>query len=317
MIAAVPGCASDSIATLRPDNHANAAGSTARRVVLLLLLTLATPLGAIEREQANAIPHVDQRARDNFLQYIYADPHKAFAIAPGGGWAWSSATSNSEEAKKLALARCQKHTAQRCVLYALNDKVVFQRQQWPQLWGPYLTAKQAAAAPVGLTRGSRFPDLLFKDRKGKPLRLRDFRGKVTLLHFWGSWCPPCMREMPLLQQLQTQLQQSQPPLSNKVAMVLLQVREPFQQSLAWSQHNQFDNLPLYDSGVSSSNDAQLRVSGKTGAKHYLPDRDIAIAFPTSYVLDRHGIVLFAHSGPIDAWNEYLPFLRHAATHSGR
>lgn len=38
----------------------------------------------------------------------------------------------------------------------------------------------------------------FEQPNGQALRLADFRGKPLLLNFWATWCPPCVREMPLL-----------------------------------------------------------------------------------------------------------------------
>jgi thiol-disulfide isomerase/thioredoxin len=38
----------------------------------------------------------------------------------------------------------------------------------------------------------------FEQPNGQVLRLADFRGKPLLLNFWATWCPPCVREMPLL-----------------------------------------------------------------------------------------------------------------------
>jgi len=46
------------------------------------------------------------------------------------------------------------------------------------------------------------PDIEFKDREGKELRLSQFKGKVVLLNVWATWCPPCRREMPTLDKLQ-------------------------------------------------------------------------------------------------------------------
>lgn len=37
---------------------------------------------------------------------------------------------------------------------------------------------------------------------GKPFRLSDYRGKVVLVNFWGTWCPPCRDELPDLIALQ-------------------------------------------------------------------------------------------------------------------
>uniref|UniRef100_A0A7C3MH67 TlpA family protein disulfide reductase n=1 Tax=Dictyoglomus thermophilum TaxID=14 RepID=A0A7C3MH67_DICTH len=44
-------------------------------------------------------------------------------------------------------------------------------------------------------------DFSLKDLKGKNYRLSDFKGKVILLNFWATWCPPCRYEMPLLDKL--------------------------------------------------------------------------------------------------------------------
>jgi cytochrome c biogenesis protein CcmG/thiol:disulfide interchange protein DsbE len=42
--------------------------------------------------------------------------------------------------------------------------------------------------------------------EGKPMHLSDYRGKVVVLNFWASWCPPCVQEAPALTRLQRHLE---------------------------------------------------------------------------------------------------------------
>jgi peroxiredoxin len=44
-------------------------------------------------------------------------------------------------------------------------------------------------------------DFTLSDLQGNPWRLRDLKGKVVLVNFWATWCPPCRKEMPALQAL--------------------------------------------------------------------------------------------------------------------
>jgi thiol-disulfide isomerase/thioredoxin len=54
--------------------------------------------------------------------------------------------------------------------------------------------------------GQEMPDFAFVDLAGGKHKLSDFRGKVVLLDFWGTWCGPCVAEMKLLDPLYAQYQ---------------------------------------------------------------------------------------------------------------
>ena len=53
------------------------------------------------------------------------------------------------------------------------------------------------------------PDLLGVDRDGHDVHLSAYEGKVVVLSFWASWCPFCLRELPVLEKIQRVLGKSQ------------------------------------------------------------------------------------------------------------
>ena len=244
---------------------------------------------------------------DAYQTYEKAQGQRAFAIAPGGAWGWHAGADSPDLAEDQAISACRASTRQKCVLFARNEQVIFNAKAWPSLWGPYATATMAAKAPGGIEPGQRMADIGFRDAQGKPSSLSALKGKVVVLHFWGSWCPPCRKEMPELARLNKRLGDRR-----DIVFVLLQVREPFATARHWAQSQQLD-LPLADSGSRGESDANLHLA--TDAP--LPDREIARSFPTSYVLDKHGLVIFSHVGPVHDWPQYEAFLRDAAQNSGK
>lgn len=73
--------------------------------------------------------------------------------------------------------------------------------------------------------GQPLPDLAFTSIEGKEVRLDGFTGKPTVVNLWATWCPPCVREMPVFQKAQVERQD--------VHFVFLNQGEPAQVVRRW------------------------------------------------------------------------------------
>ena len=290
----------------RPD-HLAVAVSVLRCLAMVLAASFAATGFASGFRIGDAPPHLAPDGNDAYRQFLAAVPHRAFAIAPGGAWGWEEGAASADDTAEATLAACGDNTRQTCVLYAVDKRLVFDARAWVRLWGPYADEATAQRAPAGRLRGERFPDLAFTDAGGRPGRVSSLRGKVAVLHFWGSWCKPCRQEMPQLQTLSESLRDR-----GDVTFVLLQTREPFAVSRRWA-FEQGLRLPLFDSGSRGEEDAQFRLAGGGSMR----DREVAAVFPTTYVLDKRGLVVFSHVGPVSDWSQYKAFLLDAARRSGR
>lgn len=198
------------------------------------------------------------------------------------------------------MKKCRNHNSH-CLLYAVDNEVVFNEAEWAGILGPYKTAEEAQAAATGIELGQRFPNVAFKGADGGSLSISAFKGKIVLLQFWGSWCPACVIEMPFLQKLFDAVGGE-----DRIAFVFLQAREPFNTSKLFLEQKGL-TLPAYDTGVVDRADSRMKLGNGEEVK----DVELSPRFPTTYVLDKNGIVLFRHTGTSKKWLFMEPILRDA------
>lgn len=135
-----------------------------------------------------------------------------------------------------------------------------------------VTGAEAAALTSDIA-----PDFTAQTLDGQPVRLSDYRGKVVLLNFWATWCPPCVRETPRLVQVAEQFKDQ--------GLVVVGVNTTFQDDV--NKVRQF----VGDQGIGYQ--VLLDPEGAVGEKY--PAR----LMPTTYLIDRDGKIVHTKVGEVD------------------
>ena len=130
----------------------------------------------------------------------------------------------------------------------------------------------AAASALAIGTGSRAPEIGAPDLNGRAISLRGLRGKVVIVDFWASWCAPCREEMPVLNRLFQRYREQ--------GLVVIGV----------SVDNQVGNARTFLRRTQVSFPI-VHDGGRAIADRYDPPR-----MPSSYVLDRRGVVRHVHEG---------------------
>ncbi len=63
------------------------------------------------------------------------------------------------------------------------------------------SSEAQGSIPVGAHKGNMAPDFTLEKINGGELQLSSLRGKAVIVDFWDTWCPPCRKAMPHLQEL--------------------------------------------------------------------------------------------------------------------
>ncbi len=79
------------------------------------------------------------------------------------------------------------------------------RLRRPLGWGLFSGALLWVLGSLGshlYSEGTRLPELTLRNASDQPVALSAYRGRPLVVNIWATWCPPCRREMPVLQQAQ-------------------------------------------------------------------------------------------------------------------
>ena len=140
----------------------------------------------------------------------------------------------------------------------------------------WLLCSCSIVPPPGLVaQGDVAPDFAFDDQSGRRHRLSDFRGKVVLVNFWATWCPPCREEMPSLQAVQNKFGQ------HALTILALSVDDSWEPINKFMKENGF-TIQVYA-------DFDKKISVRYGTFKY----------PETYLVDKKGRVAYKVVGPAD------------------
>ncbi|MFC1496372.1 TlpA family protein disulfide reductase [Candidatus Margulisiibacteriota bacterium] len=139
--------------------------------------------------------------------------------------------------------------------------------------------KDQAISPKSQTQQSQkvAPDITVEDFNGKKVKLSDFRGKVVMLNFWATWCPPCRKEMPSMELLYDGMK------DEDFVMMAVSMGEEKAKVKKFIDDNDY-TFPVY-----------LDKNRKASAKYSVT------GIPTTLLIDKNGKIAYKKVGGED-WN---------------
>jgi len=150
--------------------------------------------------------------------------------------------------------------------------MALKKQLKPLVQGMMILVLAQSSVLMAQSAGEEAQDFTLKQLDSDNLRLKELRGQVVLLNFWASWCAPCRKELPLLDDM----------------------------------HKKYEDLGFTVLGVNTDNDPQLAKDVLAKIPVDFPnvlDSDNEVveqykveAMPSTYIIDRLGKVRYVHLG---------------------
>ncbi len=131
-----------------------------------------------------------------------------------------------------------------------------------------LSSNENSAAEVNHTTGdNRAPGFTLVDTKGKKVSLSDYKGKIVILDFWATWCPPCRKGIPDLIDIQKKYK-------NKVVIIGISVDTDTK-----------DKVPSF------IRDIRINYTVLYATPEVVQSYGNIEAIPTSFVIDKKGKIV--------------------------
>lgn len=131
--------------------------------------------------------------------------------------------------------------------------------------------------PLVSAPSSPLPEFGFPDLSGRQHGVAEWRGKVLVLNFWATWCPPCREEIPELIALQKQYAEK----GLQVVGIAIEELDPVREFVDFVDMN----YPVLIAG-----DAGLALTRQLG--------NVLGAVPYTLVVDRQGRIVYGQPGQV-------------------
>jgi cytochrome c biogenesis protein CcmG, thiol:disulfide interchange protein DsbE len=133
--------------------------------------------------------------------------------------------------------------------------------------------------------GTSAPDFTITD-SDRSVSLTQLRGKIVVLNFWATWCPPCVDEMPSLEQLQKKLQ------GTDITILAVSVDDDADDYHRFLKQHAIDLLTVRESGRKTNTGVIAPVSSSYGT----------YKVPETYIIDRNGVIRRKFIGEVN-WGQ--------------